>query len=191
MGRWQPGAQERLQQAALELFAEQGFEQTSVAGIAERAGVTERTFFRHYADKREVLFAGQAEFQQPFLDAIVTAPASTSPLDLVTAALEAACTAFEQRRTREQARARQVVIDAHPGLRERELLKLAALSDAMAGALNGRGVAPLPARLAAELAVNVFVAAFGLWLGAGEHRDLVALQRLALEQLRAVAQGSH
>src|SRR3954447_7082112 len=93
MGRWQPGAQDRLQQAALELFAEQGFEQTSVAGIAERAGVTERTFFRHFADQREVLFAGQDEFQAPFLTAIAAAPASASALELVAAALDAACAA--------------------------------------------------------------------------------------------------
>ena len=186
MGRWQPGAQGRLQQAALELFREQGFEQTSVAGIAERAGVTERTFFRHYADKREVLFGGQDEFQAPFLEAIATGPAAASPLGLVTAALEAGCTTFEQRRTREQARARQSVIDAHPALQERELLKLSALSSAMARTLAGRGVAQLPARLAAALAVDVFVAAFGLWLAEGEHRELVALQRLALEQVRAI-----
>ncbi|WP_432493517.1 TetR family transcriptional regulator [Kineococcus gypseus] len=189
MGRWQPGAPDRLRRAALDLFGEQGFDATSVAQITERAGVTERTFFRHYADKREVLFTGD-EFQEPFLRAAAAAPAGTPVLDVVAAVLEAACAAFEAGRTRHDARARQRIIDAHAGLRERELLKLTHLADALTAALGERGTAALPARLAADLAVSVFVTAFGAWIAEGEERDLVHLQREALAEVRALVTGT-
>ncbi|WP_369069919.1 TetR family transcriptional regulator [Kineococcus terrestris] len=187
MGRWQPGAQERLRRAALDLFGEQGFDATSVAQITERAGVTERTFFRHFADKREVLFAGEGEFEQPFLDAVADAPAGTGHLDLVAAALDAACAAFEAWRTRDEARARQRILDAHAGLRERELLKLDHLACSLAGALRERGATALRARLAGDLAVSVFVAAFTRWTAedaAGDGPGLRELAREALAQVR-------
>ena len=190
MGRWQPGAQERLQQAALELFGEQGFDATSVAGIAERAGVTERTFFRHYADKREVLFLGEDELREWFLRAVAAGPAGAPALDLISAALDEAGAALEATRTRHHARARQRIIDAHPALQERELLKLTGLMSALAGALTARGVPALRARLAAELAVSVFTTAFGLWIADGQDRDLVHLQREALQEVRAVVTGA-
>ena len=79
MTRWEPGAPERLAQAALELYAERGFEQTTVAEIAKRAGLTERTFFRHFTDKREVLFAGQDDFQRLFVTEVEAAPADATP----------------------------------------------------------------------------------------------------------------
>src|SRR4051794_598246 len=91
MGRREPGPPGRRQQAAIELFAERGFDATTVADIADRAGVTERTFFRHYADKREVLFAGEAELQSAFVDAVVQAPAHSSAIELVSTALETGC----------------------------------------------------------------------------------------------------
>src|SRR4051812_5557079 len=90
MGRWEPGARGRLTRAALELYLDPGYEQTTVADIAARAGVTERTFFRHFADKREVLFDGSAEFQATVLAAIAAAPATASALAGAVAGMDAA-----------------------------------------------------------------------------------------------------
>src|SRR5215471_3367257 len=90
MGRWEPNARGRLEQAALELYVERGFAQTTVAEIAERAGLTERTFFRHFADKREVLFAGADNLQEFLVSAVAGAPDSVPPIEAVAAALEAA-----------------------------------------------------------------------------------------------------
>src|SRR5215472_3630839 len=81
MGRWEPDARGRLERAALELYGERGFEQTTVAEIAGRAGLTERTFFRHFADKREVLFAGSAALRDLIVNAVTSAPASATPID--------------------------------------------------------------------------------------------------------------
>src|ERR1700710_557929 len=98
MSRWEPDAKGRLAQAAIELYVEHGFEQTTVADIAERAGLTERTFFRHFTDKREVLFAGQDDFQEMFIAAIAGAPSAASPLQAAEAGLYAAADTFEPRR---------------------------------------------------------------------------------------------
>ncbi|GLZ47809.1 TetR family transcriptional regulator [Actinomycetospora sp. NBRC 106375] len=187
MVRWQPGARERLQAAALERFAAQGFEGTTVAEIAATAGLTERTFFRYFADKREVLFAGQDEFERLFVDGIARAP-DADPMGLVAAALEGATTFFAEER-RPWSRARQVVIDADPGLQERELLKLSGLAAAMTRGLRHRGVDPIPAALAAESGVAVFRVAFGTWIAEGEERSLIDIQRAVLAELRTVVDG--
>ena len=134
MPRWQPGARERLQATTLELFAEQGFEATTVAEIASRAGLTERTFFRYFTDKREVLFAGQDVFEGMFVDHIVAAPPDTEPFTVVTRAVRAVATDFFPPERHPYSRQRQTIIDANPGLQERELLKLAGLTTAMADA---------------------------------------------------------
>ena len=89
MGRWEPNARERLAKAALELYSERGYEQTTVAEIAQRAGLTERTFFRHYADKREVLFDGSSALQELFVNAVAEAPPSAAPIDAVAAGADA------------------------------------------------------------------------------------------------------
>src|SRR3978361_1703155 len=115
MGRWVPGAPGRLQRAAFELFAERGFEQATVAEIAARAGLTERTFFRHFADKREVLFAGQDALTAQIVEALADAPAELSALDAAVIAVEASAEVLGDRP--DGPRARQVVIDAHPELR--------------------------------------------------------------------------
>ena len=138
MGRWEPNARGRLEQAALELYVERGFEQTTVAEIAERAGLTERTFFRYFADKREVLFGGSAALQELLLSALASAPESAAPIDAVAAALESAGALLQERR--EYSRRRQAVIDANAALQERELIKLASLASALADALRKRGV---------------------------------------------------
>src|SRR6266699_81044 len=129
MGRWEPNARGRLEQAAMELFIERGFEQTTVAEIAKRAGLTERTFFRYFADKREVLFSGAAALQKLLVEGVAGAPRSAAPMNAVAAALEAASASFERRRA--FARQRQALIISHPQLQERELIKLSSLSAAI------------------------------------------------------------
>src|ERR1700756_2756504 len=119
MSRWEPDARGRLERAAMELFVERGFEQTTVTEIAARAGLTERTFFRYFADKREVLFSGADTLQELLVSAVASAPDSTSPIDAVAGALQAAGTMLQQRR--EFARQRAAVIAANGELREREL----------------------------------------------------------------------
>ena len=191
MGRWEPNARGRLQQAAFELFFEHGFEQATVTEIASRAGLTERTFFRHFADKPEVFFAGQAVLQERVLTAIAAAPDVAAPLDVVAAAFEAASAMFHD--NREFARRRQAVIAANAELRERELTKLAMLAGAIAEALRARGVREPAASLAAEAGIAVFKIAFGRWTSdaAGlPQPSLTQLIRESLSALRAVTAAS-
>lgn len=187
MARWEPNAQERLTQAALELFVDQGYDKTTVAEITERAGLTKRTFFRHFADKREVLFAGQDILLHLFTEAIANAPAAATPLEAVLTALEdAGEVAFTEKRL-EFARKRQSVVEANDSLRERELLKRARLTSAMADALRGRGVADLTARLTAEVGNLAFATAFGRWVRPANQRDFATLARETLAELRKAA----
>jgi AcrR family transcriptional regulator len=183
--RWEPNARGRLEQAALDLFGERGFEQTKVEDIATRAGLTKRTFFRHYADKREVLFGAGAEFQQAFVDSLAAAPASATPLEAVAISLQAGGEMLEGRR--EFARRRQRVIAANAELRERELVKLASVAAALADGLRARGVGEPEASLAAETAMAVFRVAFERWLADGETRSLPEIVRESVDALRAVA----
>ena len=187
MGRWEPNAQGRLERAALELYVERGFEQTTVAEIAKRAGLTERTFFRHFADKREVLFAGAASLQDFLVDALASAPESAAPIDAVASALGAVGALLQERR--EYARQRQAVIAANAELRERELIKLASLGAAMADVLRRRGVAEPAASLTAEAGIAVFRIAFERWGSDNSQRDLPHFIRESLDELRAVTAG--
>ncbi len=175
MGRWEPNAQGRLEKAAMELFSEDGYEQTTVAEIAARAGLSERTFFRHYADKREVLFAGTTAFRDNFVNSIGHAPDAATPLQTVTLALEAAAAALEEYRGREFASARQRIIASNPELRERELIKLADVTAGMAEALRGRGVGEPLASMTAELGMAAFRVAFERWVAEDEHQSLSEL----------------
>jgi len=184
MARWEPNARERLAKAALELYQERGFDETAVADIAARADLTERTFFRYFADKREVLFGGSSELQDLLTSSIAAAPDSSVPIDIVAAALQASAALFEERRA--FAKVRQAVISGHPALRERELIKLASLAEAMAEALYRRGVTEPSAALAAEAGMAVFKLAFARWLADGKKRDLAHHLREALDQLKAV-----
>ncbi|WP_405915149.1 TetR family transcriptional regulator [Streptomyces sp. NBC_00728] len=184
MGRWQPDARGRLERAALELYVERGFERTSVAEIAERAGLTERTFFRHYADKREVLFAGSSVLQEALVGAVAGAPESVTALDAVAAALGAAAAVLQERQ--EHARRRQSVIDANTELQERELIKLASLSTALAGALRQRGVDDASAGLAAEVGIAIFKIAFRLWVDRTDDRELSEFIGQSFAGLKAV-----
>jgi AcrR family transcriptional regulator len=184
MARWEPNAEGRLREAAMELFAERGYERTTVADIAERAGVTSRTFFRYFADKREVLFAPSDEFERPLVEALESAPAGVSPMEAVTAALDAAAELIG--RDREHSRARQAVVASSAELRERELIKLASLADALAAGLRRRGVPDPPAGLAAETGIAVLRVAFGRWLEADAERPLAEVMRASLADLTAL-----
>ncbi len=188
MGRWQPDAQGRLVQAAMELFAERGFEETTVAEIAARAGLTERTFFRHYADKREVLFGGGEQLRELMVAAVAAAPSSAAPIDAAVAGVEAAAEQLQERR--EFARPRAAIIAANPELQERELIKLATLAEALAGALRARGVEDPAAALAAEAATAVFRISFERWVSEEEPGPYPELVRASLGELRAVTAAS-
>lgn len=183
MGRWEPGAPERLQQAALELFATRGYEQTTAADIARSVGLTERTFFRHFSDKREVLFYGQDGFVQAFLDGVDAAPADASAIDIVGCALQSAARLFPDER-RAHSRARQSLIAQNPALQEREAHKLAGLGVTLADALRARGIDDLAATLAAESGATVFGIAFTCWIGAAETRQFADIVAHVLRELR-------
>jgi AcrR family transcriptional regulator len=184
MGRWEPNASGRLREAALELYVERGYEQTTVAEIAARAGLTARTFFRHYADKREVLFAGSTALRDQLVSAADGAPESASPMEAVSVALAAAAEVVGGHR--EFARRRQSVIAAHAELQERELIKMASLSAALADALRRRGVTDPNARLAAEAGIAVFRVAFERWVGEPEDRGLAQVMSESFDQLKAL-----
>ncbi len=184
MGRWEPGADGRLREAALTLYLEQGFEQTMVADIAERAGVTTRTFFRHFTDKREVLFHGWGELQARSLAALEAAPQTASSLELVAAALDAVAEVVGA--DPPSVRRRQSIISAHAELREREMIKLTSMSDALAEGLRARGVDALEASLAAETGLAVYRVAFGQWVLRTDDSDLRDLIRIAWDRLRAL-----
>ncbi len=185
MSRWEPDPRGRLMQAALELYAERGFDQTTVAEIAERAGLTERTFFRHFADKREVLFSGEVD--DLVLNALADAPPSATPMEAVAGALEAAGGLLEERR--DLVRQRQAVIAASPGLRERELIKFARLASAMTDALRRRGVDESAAILTADAGIAVLKRAFERWIDEDNRRDFRRLVRESLDELKAVTAG--
>ncbi|HME03127.1 MAG TPA: TetR family transcriptional regulator [Solirubrobacteraceae bacterium] len=187
MGRWQPDARGRLLQAAMELYGERGFEQTTVAEIAQRAGLTERTFFRHFADKREVLFAGAGALEELLVSTVAKAPDGLAPMEAAAVGLEAAGAAIQE--GGELPRQRQAIIAASAELQERELIKLASLASALAGALRQRGVTEPAASLAAEAGIAVFRIAFERWIEETDRQDLSRLIRESLEELRAVTAG--
>ncbi|HEV3048186.1 MAG TPA: TetR family transcriptional regulator [Solirubrobacteraceae bacterium] len=169
----------------MELYAERGFEQTTVAEIAERAGLTERTFFRHYADKREVLFGGADQLNELLVNAVAYAPEAATPLEAVATGLEAVGALLQGRR--EFARRRQAIISANPQLQERELIKLASLAGAIAEVLRARGVAGALAGLTGELAMAVFKAAFEQWVEQADERELPQVIRESFEEMRALS----
>jgi AcrR family transcriptional regulator len=184
MGRWEPDARGRLAKAAMALYAEQGFEQTTVAEIAARAGLTERTFFRHFADKREVLFYGMDMLRDLLARAVADAPASATAMDAVGAAFEAASSMFQE--NPERVRLRDAIVSANAELRERELIKLAAVSAAVAGALRDRGISEPAASLAAETGAAVFKVAFARWVSEPGQPDLPGIFRESMAELRGV-----
>ena len=192
MARWEPNARERLERAALEAFTEHGYDATTVAEIADRAGLTKSTFFRHFTDKREVLFGGQDLLRQAFTDAVKTAPPSATTIDCLAAALEATAVAFTPER-HDLAPRRQAVIAANSELQERELLKRARLSAAMADALRARGTDETTARLAAEVGALGFSTAYARWAAPENTEPFTAIARAVLHELQtsAASLGAH
>lgn len=187
MGRWEPDARGRLEQAALELFEERGYAGTTVEDIAARAGLTERTFFRYFTDKREVLFSGATALEALMVDTIGAAPASAAPLAAVTAAFDALGPWFESRRS--HARKRRTVIAAHVELRERELIKLSTLATAIAAVLRTRGLAAPAAALVAETGIAIFKNAFERWADDAREQDFAVHVRAAVGALQAATAG--
>ncbi|MEV8376400.1 helix-turn-helix domain-containing protein [Kribbella sp. NPDC056861] len=185
MGRWPTGSQERLQDAAIELFSERGYEHTTVAHITEAAGLTERTFYNHFADKREVLFPDQKRFVAELAEAVRAAPADQSPLDSIAAALLLTTSWFDQRH--DAARRRRTILDTRAELRERELAKMAALEEALAGALRERGGAGISAALTAAAAVGAYRLATAAWLADPQRRPLEHHLKVSFEGLRTTA----
>lgn len=183
MGRWPTGSRARLQEAALRLFVERGYEATSVAEIAAAAGVTERTFYRQFGDKREVLFDRDRTLEQGIVDELGQSPPGRSPLEAVGTALDQAASAFFADRLT-FARTRQVVVDAHLELREREALKMASMTDAIAATLQRQGVDATAARLAAEMGIAAFKVAFAEWVSPDNTESLTDLLHSAMARLR-------
>jgi AcrR family transcriptional regulator len=169
----------------MDLYAERGFESTTVAEIAQRAGLTERTFFRHFSDKREVLFYGSGGLQEALVSAVDQAPKSLAPMEVVISALVAAATdMFEERR--EFARRRQAIIAANVELQERELIKLATLASQLANALHRRGVAEPAATLAAEAGISVFKISFQRWVDEPGDQTLSHFIRQSMDEMQEV-----
>ncbi|MGD0706526.1 MAG: TetR family transcriptional regulator [Trebonia sp.] len=190
MPRWEPGSTERLQVAALELFAEQGFEATTVEEIAARAGVTRRTFFRHFPDKREVLFAGSVTDapETALVAGIAEADKALIPLQMIAAAI--AAYDWDGFAPRARQRQRQAVLTANPGLMERELIKYEAVAVAFADALRQRGVDASAARLAADAGIAVLRTAYGRWLAASDdHADMGQIIADVVATLQSVVAG--
>ena len=178
-------ARARLREAALDLYAERGYDATTTSEIAARAGVTERTYFRHFADKREVLFDGEAELREAMIAPIALAQDAPSPLALVLRAYTAAIPLFVAGRPVAERRAR--IIAATPALQERAHAKSAALTEALIGALEQRGIPEPTARLAARAGAAIFERASRGWAGAGTSaQDLTTLITQATDELRAL-----
>ena len=183
MAEKEDGLRARLQRTALELFRERGYDRTTAAEIAERAGVTERTFFRHFPDKREVLFSGEARLRAALTASIAEAPCGLGALDTLFRAFRSVLPALEDNRP--FSKPRQEVISRTPALHEREMAKMAALTDALAAALRARGMADLRAALAARTGMAAFVHATVSWLddpavGLGKRLDLASSELRAL-----------
>lgn len=184
MGRWQPGARERLEQAALDLFLEQGFTETTVPQITARAGLTTRTFFRHFADKREVLFAGEELVPERVARLMAEAPPSLGPMELITEGLAPTAAEIFEGRGLDYLLRRRAAIDAEPALHERQLRKFSLMSEALEQGFRDRGVDDLTAQLAAEIAVTTFRIAVTRWLNQHGDPDLPATINQTLAAMR-------
>ncbi|MHA3703151.1 TetR family transcriptional regulator [Jatrophihabitans sp. YIM 134969] len=190
MTRWEPDARERLERAALDLFAEHGFDHATVPDITARAGLTTRTFFRHFADKREVLFADAD--RMPLLAATVVheADPELAPWDVVRGGLvELIASVFDGRR--EQLLRRKAVIDSHDGLRERELRKMEAVVDSVTAAFRARGVDPLTAAVVAETAIALVKVSLRRWLSVEPEQPLRELLDASLDALARTREPGH
>lgn len=188
MGRWQPNARERLVIAAVDLFSEQGYDETTVAQITDRAGVTKSTFFRHFPDKRELLVAGQATLSGLLAEGIASAPTAAGPLDAIAAGLTRASQTLGPA-NHELGPRLEALIASSTELQERSILKGVGLANAMSQALRARGVPDAIARLAAEMGLLAFHQGFVTWSSSpqGDGKQLARLTVAALDELRTAA----
>ncbi len=186
MSRWAPNARERLETAALDLFVEHGYEATTVAQIADSAGLNRATFFRHFADKREVLFGGEDVLSGLFAGAIRAAPPDATLIECLQAALTAAEVVMTPHRRATAAR-RVLVVAANSELQERGLLKQARIAGSIAAVLRERGADELTARLGAEVGMLAFSVAFGRWMAASDGEPFLPFAAAALNDLRVRA----
>jgi AcrR family transcriptional regulator len=186
VSRWAPNARERLETAALDLFAANGYEQTTVAQIADGAGLNRATFFRHFADKREVLFGGEDVLSGLFADAIRAAAPDATLIECLRASLAAAEVVMTPHRRATAAR-RVLVVAANSELQERGLLKQARIAGAIAAVLRERGADELTARLGAEVGMLAFSVAFGRWMAADDGQPFLPLAATALSDLQVRA----
>lgn len=187
MGRWEPGARERLEQAALDLFLEQGFNETTVPQITARAGLTTRTFFRYFADKREVLFAHEELLPSQVASFMAEAPSSLNPMELIAERLAPAAAQIFEGRSVDYLLRRRAAVDAEPALHERELRKFSLMAQALEQGFCHRGVDDLTARLAAEIAVTTFRVAVTRWLNQRGDPDLPDVINQTLVAIRQLA----
>ncbi|MCP2194014.1 TetR/AcrR family transcriptional regulator [Williamsia deligens] len=187
MARWEPNARERLIVAAVDLFTEQGYDETTVAQIADRAGVTRSTFFRHFPDKREVLVAGQETLSRLLAEGIAEADDGATPLDAVAAGLRRASQEMGAA-NRELGPRLQAAVAASAELQERDAMKSVGMAAAMQAALTARGIAEPAAHLAAELGVLAFKMGFARWIdGSDDDSDLAHHAVTVLQELRVTA----
>lgn len=185
MSRWEPGAAERLQAAALELFVEHGFASVTVPQITARAGLTTRTFFRHFADKREVLFAGEAALPAVIAQAFAEAPPELTPMEVIIRSLgDVVAPRFDG--LRDYLRVRRSVVLSDEGLRERDLRKRALIAETATAGFRDRGLSDLEASLAAQLAATIMDVAVSRWLDEPADRalaDIIVETAAALEEV--------
>ena len=186
VSRWAPDARERLEAAALDLFVENGYEETTVAQIADRAGLNRATFFRHFADKREVLFGGEDVLAGLFGDAIRGASPDATVTECLQAALAAADAAMTPQQ-RAKAAKRVLVVGANAEVQERGLLKHARVAKSVTAALRERGTDELTARLGAEMGMLAFSIAFERWMKANDDEPFAPFADAALSDLQARA----
>lgn len=172
-----------METAALDLFVENGYEETTVAQIAERAGLNRATFFRHFAEKREVLFGGEDVLAELFADAICAASSAATPTECLRAAFAAADVAMTPQQ-RAKAAQRVLVVAANSELQERGLLKHARIAGSMSAALRERGIDELSARLAAEIGMLAFTIAVERWMESDDAQPFSLHAEAALSDLQ-------
>ena len=183
MARWDPGTEKRLIEAALALYSDRGYDNVTVTQIAERAGITRRSYFRYFPDKREVLFAGSERLPPAVHQAVLNADETASPLSATLSALTDVGTELVAHV--DHSAERRAVIDASAELAERDRTKLAAVTTAIRDALVGRQTDPNTARMVAQLATIVFENAFDDWIDAKERTDFATCLHAAADSLRA------
>jgi len=184
MARWEPDARERLVRAALELFADRGFDDTTIPDITARAGLTTRSYFRHFPDKREVLFTDEDEMPTLAARLVLAAPAELTAFQVLARGVPTLAAAFENRR--EELLQRRKIIDSHDGLRERELRKMATLVDAITHAFGQRGTDDLTAAVVAETGVAIVKISLQRWMNT-PGQDLASVLTETLNVLTAAA----